>query len=321
MDVIGSNAEKLFRKAGGEVPAGTTLKLMLNRDERSFDIAHFCDQLQMWIPQLSIVRESAPEIEFPSMLLPNGVRYQGTPQGNEAAPFIDALSGKITPLADPLRERLGATAFPPAVLDLFVAPACTFCPRAIRELMPLAEANRHIRLTIIDAVLFPEQAKRNEIQAVPTLVLDGQFRWTGSIAREEVIALMATRDPSAMGSAALEGMLKEGAAARLARMMAEHNKVFPALLELLCHAEWPVRLGAMVTVEELIALAPEVGRQALDAVWNRFDTVSDQVKADILFLCGEAGTPLLGPRIRAVLKSGAAAEVKAAAEEALEKLR
>jgi hypothetical protein len=77
----------------------------------------------------------------------------------------------------------------------------------------------------------------------------------------------------------------------------------------------------MVTVEELIAVAPELGRQALDAVMDRFDTVSDQVKGDILFLCGEAGKPSLVPRIRAVLQSGASVEVKAAAEEALQKLQ
>jgi hypothetical protein len=254
------------------------------------------------------------------MLLPNGVRYQGIPQGNEAAPFKDALCGKTTPLAGRLREQLSATAFQPAVLDLFVSVGCPFCPGVVRELMPLAEANRFIRLTIIDAGLFPELAGQHQIQAAPTLVLDGQFRWTGTIVLEEVVALMATRDASAMGPSALEQMLREGAAQRLARMMAEQKKVFPAILDLLCHAEWPVRLGAMVTVEELIALAPEVGQQVLDAVWNRFDTVSDQVRGDILFLCGEAGSPSLAPRIQAVLKSGATAEVKAAAAEALEKM-
>lgn len=321
MDEMGSNPEKLFRKASGEVPAGTTLKLLLSPDERSSDIAHFAAQLRRWIPQLSIVRARAPAIEFPSMLLPNGVRYQGIPQGNEAGPFMDALSGKIPPLADRLRERLGAAALQPAVLDLFVTVQCPFCPGVVRELMPLAEANRFIRLTVIDTGLFPELAGRHRILAAPTLVVDGQFRWTGSIVLEEVVACMVTRDASAMGPAALEQMLREGAAQRLARMMAEQNKVFPAILDLLCHAEWPVRLGAMVTVEELIALAPHVGQQVLDAVWNRFDTVSDPVRGDILFLCGESGNPSLAPRIQAVLKSGATGEVKAAAAEALEKLR
>ncbi len=311
----------LFRNARPEVPHGTTLRLMVSPDGRSSEIAQFCEQLAALLPQVSIAREDAPELEFPLMLLPNGVRYQGVPQGHEVAPFIEALTGRIAPLDDRFRQRLDAASHPPAALDLFVSPRCTFCPRAVRGLMPLAGANRFTRLTIIDVGLFPEPARRNGIQALPTLVLDGQFRWTGSIVLEEIVTLMVARDPSSMGPTSLEMMLREGAAKRLAQMMADRNGVFPALLELLCHAQWPVRLGAMVTVEELSAMAPDLGRQALDAAWNRFEGVSDQVKGDILFLCAEVGERSLVPRIKAVLQSGASAAVKAAAEEALEKLR
>jgi hypothetical protein len=314
------NEQKLLRDASLNVPAGTTLRLMVNRDGRSSEIAQFCERVALLMPKVSIAREQAPELEFPMMFLPNGVRYQGVPRGNEVAPFIEALTGALAPLAKSLRERLDASFPPPAALDLFVTSQCVFCPRAVRELMPLANVHRSIRLTIIDAGLFPEPASRNSIRAVPTLLLDGQFRWTGEIALEEVIDLLVTRDPASMGPASLEMLLKEGSAQRLARMMAERNSLFPALLELLCHAQWPVRLGAMVAVEELSVLAPHLGRQAIDAAWNRFEGVSDQVKGDILFLCGEVGERSAAPRIKAVLQSDASGEVKAAAEEALEKL-
>jgi hypothetical protein len=45
------------------------------------------------------------------------------------------------------------------------------------------------------------------------------------------------------------------------------------------------------------------------------------VKGDILFLCGEVGERSVMPRIKAVLQSDASVEVRAAAEEALEKLK
>jgi glutaredoxin len=316
-----SREETQFRDANAAVPPGTTLKLLATPDERSLAMAQFCERLALWVPRLSITREDASELEFPLMLLPNGVHYQGLPQGTEVPPFIEALTGKTEPLADRLRERLEAAPSPPAALELFVTAHCPFCPRTVRELMPLAAAGRLTRLTVIDAALFPEAAARHGIRAVPTLVLDGQFRWAGTIVLEEVVALMATRDPISMGPAALELLLAEGAAQRLARMMAARNVVFPALLELLCHEKWPVRLGAMVTVEELSAVAPDLGRQALEATWDRFDAASDPVKGDILFLCGEAGDRSLVPRIRAVLQSAASAEVKSAAEDALAKLR
>jgi hypothetical protein len=320
MGMITLSEETQFRNASSEVPHGTILRLMVTPDGRSSEIAQFCERMAALIPQVSITREDGAELEYPWILLPNGVRYQGVPKGNEVLPFIQALTGKIPALPERLRDRLTAAPYPPAELDLFVTPQCTFCPRAVRGLMPLAGANRSIRLTIIDAGFFPELSRRHGIQAVPTLVLDGQFRWAGSFVLEEVITLLTTRDPISMGPASIEMMLKEGAAQRLARMMADRNAVFPALLELLCHSQWPVRLGAMVAVEELSAINPALGLQAIDAIWNRFGRVSDPVKGDILFLCGEVGGSSVALRIKAVLQSGASAEVKEAAEEALEKL-
>jgi alkyl hydroperoxide reductase subunit AhpF len=321
MDMMTSTAEAQFRNARHRVPTGTIVRLVATRDWRSSELERFCEQLTRWIPQVAISREDRPELEFPWILLPNGVRYQGVPHGNEATPFIEALTGNIPPLTDRLRERLDAAPVPPATLDLFVTPPCAFCPRAVRGLMPLAAANRFIRLSVIDVELFPEHAARHGIHAVPTLLLDEQFRWTGVIVLDEVLTLLATRDPISMGPAALELMLKEGAAQRLARMMADRDGVFPALLELLCHEQWPVRLGAMVAVEELSALKPALGRQAIDALWTRFDRVSDPVKGDILFLCGEVGGASAVSKIRSVLQRSASADVKEAAEEALEKLK
>lgn len=319
--IMETREEAQFRKADRAVPSGTTLKLWAAPDGRTHAMARFCERLAALAPRLSVTREDPPGLEFPLMLLPNGVRYQGVPQGNEVPPFIEALTGRTAPLAERFRKRLDAASHPPAALDLFVTAQCASCPRALREVMPLAAAGRSIRLTVIDAALFPEPAERQGVQAVPTLVLDGQFRWTGNaIVVEEVVALMATRDPVSMGPAALEMLLAEGAARRLARMMADRSTVFPALLELLCHEKWPVRLGAMVAVEELNAMAPDLGRQALDAAWARFDALSDPVKGDLLFLCGEVGNRSLAPRIRAVLQGGASLEVQAAAEEALAKL-
>jgi hypothetical protein len=321
MDMMTANEETQFRNASGGVPHGTILRLVMTPDERSSEMAHFCKRLTTLIPQVSIAHEDGLSLEYPFILLPNGVRYQGVPQGNEVQPFIDAIMGKTPALTDPLRERLNAALFPPAAFDLFIAPQCSFCPLAVRRLAPLAEASKLIRLTVIDSGLFPELARRQGIQAVPTLVLDGQFRWSGSIDLDEIVTCATQRDPAALGPAALEEILKAGAARRLAGMMADRNAVFPALLELLCHAQWPVRLGAMVAVEELSALKPALGLQAIDALWNRFDRVSDQVKGDILFLCGEVGGPSVAPRIKAMLKGGASAEVQEAAEEALEKLK
>ncbi|MGE5259085.1 MAG: thioredoxin family protein [Hyphomicrobiales bacterium] len=312
--------EAQFRAAGRGVPHGTILKLVATPDESSVELSRFCESLAILIPQISISREAGQGQEHPLLLLPDGLRYQGIPQGNEVRIFVDALAGTIPPLSDPLRDRLKVIAYPSA-LDLYITPQCTYCPQVVRRLVPLASASRLIRLSVIDATMYPEQAKQNSIKSVPALILDGQFRWTGSIDLEDVVALMLTRDPASLSPTSLEMMLREGAARRLAQMMAERGAVFPALIELLCHDQWPVRLGAMVAMEELQALRPELAAQVIEPLWNRLGTVSDTIKGDLLHVFGELGGPEIVPKINAVLEDKPPAEIKEAAEEALGKIR
>jgi len=314
------NEETQFREASGGVPQGTILRVVTTADERGSEVARFCERLAVLIPQVSVAREERPGPKPPFILLPNGVRYQGIPKGNEVQPFVDALAGTIPPLADPLRECLNALAYS-AALDLYVTPHCTYCPQVVRRLMPLASANSLVRLRIIDGAMYPEQAKQNSIKSVPTLVLDGQFRWTGSIDLKDVVALMVTRDPVSLSPASLEMMLREGAARQLAQMMAERGAIFPALIDLLCHDQWPVRLGAMVAMEELQALRPELAGQVIEPLWNRFGAVSDPIKGDILHVFGEIGGPAVVPKINAVLEDIPPEEVQEAAEEALGKIK
>jgi len=312
--------EALFRNASRSVPAGTILKQVVADDERSAIMAQFCERLKKLIPQLSIVAEDDRGPDPPHLLLPHGIRYLGIPQANEVPPFIDALAGTLPPLADSLRERLHPLASP-AVLELYITPHCTFCPAAARRLIPLSSGNRLIRLSIIDGLMYPELASRNAIQSVPTLVMDGQYRWTGPMELDEIAALIATRDPLSLTPAALEMMLKQGAAKQLAKMMSERNAVFPALLELLCHEQWPVRLGAMVAVEELNALRPELAQQVIDPLWKRIDALPDAIQGDLFYVFGEIGGTTVIPRLTFFLQGGPSVEVRDAVQEALEKLK
>lgn len=311
--------EKRFHELGGRVPPGTRLRLATTADSRSAELLEFCQRLSAWVPQVSVLTEEGAELPYPLLLLPSGMRYMGVPAGTEVEPFVEALAQTQPPLSAELAERLKGMRLP-AALDLYVIPECLHCPTAVRRLMPLAEAGGLVRLTVIDGGLFPDLAQQHGIRAAPTLLLDGQFRWTGSFDLKEVVALMVTRDPVSLGPASLELMLKEGAARRLAHLMAERNALFPAIVELLCRAQWPVRLGAMVAMEELYALRPELARQVIDPLWDRFGAVSDPIKGDILYVFGEMGEPRVIPRLASLLQSELSAGVRDAAAEALAKL-
>jgi glutaredoxin len=317
---MGHPDEKRFRALGLRVPPGTRLRLATTADPRSAELSEFCRKLSVWMPRLSVLEEEAAERRPPLLVLPNGMRYMGVPAGTEVEPFVEALAASPTRLPDKLAEGL-KTMEVPAALDLYINSACPHCPTAVRRLMPLAEAGERVRITVIDGTLFPELAEQHGIRAAPTLLLDGHFRWTGLFDLEEVVALMRSRDPLSLGPASLELMLKEGAARRLAQLMAERNAFFPALVELLCREQWPVRLGAMVTLEELYALRPELARQAIDPLWGRFEELADPVKGDILYVFGEIGEPALIARLVSLLRGEISAELRDAAEEALAKLR
>lgn len=304
----------------GSVAAGTRLHLVETADARSLELAGFCERLAALAPHIRLTRESAAPPGLPAIVLPDGVRYRGVPHGTEMEPFFEALAGRLPGPAAGVRDRASAPQLP-ATLEVFIVPHCVHCPQAVRDVMALASASPRIRLTVIDGLLFADLAEQAGIRAAPTLVLDGRFRWSGEIPTGEVAALIAARDPLSLGPASLEAMLKEGAARSVARMMDEAGALIPALLDLVCHEQWPVRLGAMVAVEELAAIRPDLAAEAIEGLWERFEPASDSVKGDILYLCGEVGGNGLAGRLEQAAVHAASPAVREAAAEAIEALR
>jgi hypothetical protein len=303
-----------------EVPATRALRLITSDDPRSARLETFCDELIRRRPDMDLRRVHERGTSPPRLVLPGGVRYIGVPEGQETAPFEDAVSGRLPPPPQRLSERLSSLRLQ-AGLSLYVSSRCTFCPLAVRSIVPLAAAQPRLRLTIVDAELFPELAAGDHVLSLPTLVIDGRLRWSGTIDADEVVDLLAAEDPAAIGPVALEMMLKEGRARELASMMRERGRVFPALFELLSHPEWPVRLGAMVAAEELAAIAPDLVQTMSEQVWNRFGASSDPAKGDLLYMLGELGCEEDIPEIRSAVGDQDPADVREAAEEAIEKIK
>jgi hypothetical protein len=300
------------------IPSGSGMLLVTTDDPRSRKLTQFSDALAVRLPELSPARRHEPGDKAPRIVLPGGIRWVGVPEGHEAKPFMDILTGKALP-PQPVVESTVGLRVPPEV-DLFVSPRCTFCPGAVRGVSALARNRPLFRLTIIDAEFFPELAERARVKALPTLVIDGHLRWSGTIDPAEVARVLTAQDPAAIGPVALEMMLKEGRAREVAGMMVETGRVMPALVDLLVHPDWPVRLGAMVTAEELASRDAALAHQLLDRAWARFAAAPDAAKGDVLYLVGESGRPADVERIRAMVDEDAPAEVCEAAEEAIEKL-
>lgn len=76
----------------------------------------------------------------------------------------------------------------------------------------------------------------------------------------------------------------------VAEMMVAEGKIFPAFMDMLVHEKWPVRLGAMVAMEEIIVRDKPLSEQCVEPLWERFPEMNDQVRGDVIDILGEAGT-------------------------------
>jgi hypothetical protein len=282
----------------------------------------FCDELSRLVPKIKVTSEDSSPNQPPRIIIGEGIVYQAIPGGLEMPPFAEALAAIDSgpgPLTDSIKTRLEQNDLP-ATLIAYISPQCTFCPQVISELIPLSMADVGVQLIVIDGMLFPDSAQSHNIQAVPTILLDEQFRWTGSIPLEELVDAICTRDPAKLGATSLESILKDGQAGHLAAMIMDANQIFPAFFDLLVHDKWPVRLGAMVVMEEIAQEASGLAADAIAPLWERFENSADQIKGDILYLFGEIGERRVIPRLNEIIKGEYGDEVKEAAEEALEKL-
>ncbi len=122
-----------------------------------------------------------------------GVYFFGAPLGYEFASFLEAVrdvaEGEVE-LGESIRDELSGLSSP-LVISVFVTPTCPYCPLAVRTAHRFAVASPKIRGEMIMASDFPELAKRYEVMAVPTVVINEVVRFEGAIPEEEFAAMVA----------------------------------------------------------------------------------------------------------------------------------
>jgi thiol-disulfide isomerase/thioredoxin len=282
----------------------------------------FAAKLVELSPRIRLKKDGDAQVSLPTLFVGRHVAWQALPLNRELEPFLAALGGEdvfANQLSKDVRQQLARLQVP-ALVKVFITPHCPFCPKAVSLLLGLAAANDRVRITIIDGELFPDVAEKERVSAAPTIILDDQFRWTGSVDAPELVTLMLDRDPASLGTDALKGLIEDGDAERVARMMADGGKLFPAFFTLLTHPRWSVRLGAMVAFESLAEQDPELAAQVVDPIIERFAEANDMVKGDLLHVLGESGNRAALPFLQKVAGDHDDEEVRGAADEAIEKL-
>jgi glutaredoxin len=298
------------------------IRLISSEDTRSKALKEFCLDLVQEAPKIrmTIDKGDTPDA-LPGLYITASLGFHTVPQGTELLPFLDMLvahseQNKQNP------QTVSEQGFDiPAMLKLYVSNMCTFCPAMVRKLVPLVMQNTGIRLTIIDAMLFPEMADTDQVRSVPTLILDDQFRWTGSVDLDELLNTIQHRDPAELSAETLASMITDGNAYVLAEMMLTQGCLFPGFIDLLTHQAFSTRLGAMAVAEELAERRMSLAVQMTAPLVERFEPQIDVVKGDILYILGMSGDQGILGFLEKIASGEYHQDIKEAAEEAIEEIQ
>lgn len=150
--------------------------------------ARVAQQLQRASPHLSVhvALARAPEADEARVdMLPetrvhtrtgNTIRFYGTQVGVEVTSLVQTVADaslERSPL--PVDLVRAARALPEGSwVRVFVGPACTHCPGAVRAAVALAMATKSLSVEVVVTPEFPELARRFRIGSVPTTVVNGR---------------------------------------------------------------------------------------------------------------------------------------------------
>lgn len=269
------------------------------------------------------------EKERPGFELAKNIFFSAYPMEKELRPFLNALSclnkinksdKKDLKLSKSIQNSLNQIDIP-VKLKLYIALFCPHCPAMVETLVPLAFYCSQINLDIIDGSLFEQTAADDGVMSAPCLILDDHFRWTGSVAAQEIVDMITDRDPSQLSVDTLKNVMEQGDASWIAKQMILTQKIFDAFVQLLCHPTWSVRLGAMVVVEELAQDAPVLAARLCPLLINEFESKDFSVQGDILYALGEAGNESTRQWIDNKLHSFSHPDLIDAAKDAIETIK
>lgn len=330
MPLFNKSSEILIQNWDHDIEKPVSIKLMTTDHTEDIQFINFTEQILKTTSNL-VIESGKDKTGLPGFLLKENVIYSALPLEKELEPFLEALSQingapkPLTPddtkpaLSVSIRQTLDTIDIP-VRLKLYIALQCPHCPNVVRTLIPLALYCKNITLHIIDGSLFPETAQKDAVMSAPCLLLDDEFRWTGSIDADEIVKMVTSRDPSHLSVETLKTILEDGDATWIARQMIEKKEIFDSFIKLMLHETWSVRLGAMVIVEELVETDHRLAVKLCPILMNRFNSKDVTTQGDILYALGEAGDRETLKWVKATLPDLSHQDLIETANEAIETL-
>jgi hypothetical protein len=240
--------------------------------------------------------EDAGEVPAtPALVIASGdrgeIRYLALPEGPEAEPFEEALTGEFRGGEElPQETRLQlATLNDPADLQVFIASACPHCPQAVRAAHRLAMAGSQIRVTVIDAQRFPQLAERFTVKSVPTTVLDGDMALTGVIPATQLAAHILSRGSTEHAAARFASLIEGGNVTEgTERVLAGEADHF---LTVWTKSATSSRIVLMTIAEEVLSQDPNALNGIVQGLISILAVEDAPLRGDTADLLGQIGHP------------------------------
>jgi alkyl hydroperoxide reductase subunit F len=177
----------------------------LDDSEKSRQLEQLLGEVAALSEQVTVVRRD-DDARRPSFAIVRAgtdvaVRFAGLPLGHELTSFVLAVlqvGGHPPAISEEVAERIrrleGEHHF-----ETFLSLSCQNCPDVVQALNAMSVLNPGISHVAIDGALFPEEAERRGVLAVPTVFLDGEPFEQGRMVLEQILAKL---EPSVTEQAA-----------------------------------------------------------------------------------------------------------------------
>ena len=249
------------------------------------------------------------------------VSYLAFPEGPEAEPFVEIIAGLArgeSALSDKAAIDLTSPASPTDI-KVFIASACPHCPQAVRAAGRLAIAGPNTTLSVIDAQIFPELARRYSARSVPMTVVDDGLSIVGVVSEKELVDRLSARGTTGYEIEVFESMIETGRHKDAAKKLS-HGAQAERFLTMWRKSSTSERIGLLLVVEEAL----DQDRCAIDFMVPDLTPLlsSDDapMRGDTADLLGQIGHPdALGPLEE--LESDPNSDVAEIAAEAIDSIK
>jgi hypothetical protein len=259
---------------------------------------------QPFLPSLSLTTRKA-----------SAVHYHFVPEGPEVPVFREFLwqaaspehsdaagPGEPAPSSPPLREML-----------LFVSTHCPNCPRAVRTVLAIAGELPNLSVHLFEALLDADLAERHAIRSVPTLLVDRDLRYVGSLNEKKLVSILRSSDPASLLQEKIRNQIREGRALEAAEWIAGGGD--PGFLAFdLGNSTFEQRLALLLALEEALEADPRCLDRLVAPLLPYLETADASIRGDIADLLGKIGDARALPALKGLCRDADPNVAEAAAE-------